>query len=215
MEPVTEAMVGTVAENLPTNLRGANNQVMHINQVFDMTTPISPSRDLPLFRTWAGKTDDNDRMHWGPDLVAQYRKADSLGLGMQISWEERPHPYEMLGYHWINDLPPAQQTLLNNLAYQELFSSKQSFPAFFNHRLDPQNNDPGTRLLGINQDDGDNWETWGGWHRWELSSLEDEPKYWEVTAWLEANALYTHDNCPHGSLIADLAVRRPQARKAL
>jgi hypothetical protein len=70
LEPIAENIVGTIAENLPTNLRRANGEVVRINDVFDMTTPISPVRDLPLFRTWAGKQDNNDRMHWGPDLVA-------------------------------------------------------------------------------------------------------------------------------------------------
>lgn len=210
-EPTSENIVGSAAENLPTNLRRANNEVVHINEVFDLTTPISPARDLPLFRIWAGKTDNNDRMHWGSDLVSQYRKADSLGLGAQISWDERPHTYETLGYHWINDKPaPEEQTFRDNLAFQENFNSKQSYPAFFNHRLDAQNNNPGTGVFGINTGDGDNWGTWGGYHNWDPAGIVDEAKTWEVTAWLTANAVFDNDNCPHNALTADLAIRKPQ-----
>lgn len=204
---------GSVEENLPTNLRDGNNNVVHINEVMDLNTPISASRDLPLFRTWAGKTDNNDRMHWGPDLVAQYRKADSLGWGIQISWDERPHVYDVLGYHWIENLPASQQTFRDNLAQQELFRNNQSFPAFFNHRLDADNNNPGTGALGINLGDGDNWGTWGGYHNWDTGTLVDETGAWEVTAGLTATAPFPADNCPANSLMADLAIRRPQQFK--
>ncbi len=213
LEPTSESILGTVAENLPTNLRRDNNEVVRINEVFDMTTPLSPQRDFPLFRTWGGKNDANDRMHWGTDLVAQYRKADSLGWGMQISWDERPHTYDTLGFHWIDDIPSANQTFQDNLAYQERFNSKQSYPAFFNHRLDPQNNDPGTGLIGINNGDGDNWGTWGGYHRWDLDNITDLPAGWSATAWLESNAIFANDNCPNNSLSADVAIRKPQQFK--
>ncbi|MGH7598236.1 MAG: T9SS type A sorting domain-containing protein [bacterium] len=213
IEPTSENILGTIAENLPTNLRRANGEVVRINEVFDMTTSTSSARDFPLFRTWAGKNDNNIRMYWGPDLVAQYRKADSLGFGVQISWDERFHTYETLGLHWINDIPATQQTFRDNLAYQENFRRNQSFPAFFNHRRDPQNNNPGTGKPGINNGDGDNWGTWGGWHNWDLQNIVDQPGRWEVTAWLTNNALFANDNSPHTSLIADLAIRKPQQFK--
>lgn len=206
-ETITQ-LQGTVEQNLPTNLRYKNNQAVQFNEVMDMVTLISSSRDLPIFRTWAGKNDPNDRMHWGPDLVAQYRKVDSLGYGIQISWDERPHTYETLGFHWIQS--NTAQTALDNLATQELFNSKQSYPAFFNHRLDPNNNDPGTGKMGINNGDGDNWGTWGGYHRWDLNSIEDQAGLWSATAWLESKAVFANDNCPSNSLIADLALRRLQ-----
>ncbi|MBK7940198.1 MAG: T9SS type A sorting domain-containing protein [Lewinellaceae bacterium] len=85
------------------------------------------------------------------------------------------------------------------------------FPAFFNHRLDPQNNNPGTGLIGINNGDGDNWGAWGGYHRWE--NTVDATGGWQTTAWLESNAVFANDNCPVSSLKADLAIRRPQLFK--
>ncbi|MCB0601895.1 MAG: T9SS type A sorting domain-containing protein, partial [Saprospiraceae bacterium] len=205
-----ETIHGTIAENLPTNLKGPDGEVIHMNQVWDMTTPISKSRDLPLFRTWAGKNDNNNRMHWAPDLIKQYRKADSLAYGMQISWDERLHVYETLGMHWIHGYSDTAQTYRDNLAYQEYFSNRQSYPAFYNHRLYPNNNDPGSGSPGINQGDGDNWGTWGGWHNWDLQEITDETDRWEVTAWLTGEAAYANDICPHQSLTSDLAIRRPQ-----
>ena len=212
-EETIVAIHGTVEDNLPTNIRDRNNINIGINQVFDMNTPLSVQRDLPLFRTWAGKNDLNSRMHWGPDLVAQYRMADSLGWGTQISWDERPHTYDTLLYHWIYGEVPLLQTYRDNLGYQELFSNKQSFPAFFNHRLDPKNNDPGTGVQGINMGDGDNWGTWGGYHNWDLQAIIDEPERWEVTAWLTYNAPFQNDICPYDFLTSDVAIRRPQQFK--
>ncbi len=213
VDETSEHIVGSIAENLPTNLRRGPNEVVRINEVFDLSTRTSVFRDFPLFRTWAGKNDPNDRMHWGPDLVAQYRKADSLGLGTQISWDERFHVYDQLGVHWINDLPSDQQTYRDNLANQEFFRSNQSFPGFFNHRLEPLNNDPGSGQIGINNGDGDNWGTWGGWHNWDLATITDEPGKWEVTAWLTGNAPFANDNCPENALLTDLSIRKPQQFK--
>ena len=212
-EETIVAIHGTVEDNLPTNIRDKNNTNIGINQVFDMNTPLSTQRDLPLFRTWAGKNDQNGRMHWGPDLVTQYRMSDSLGWGMQISWDERPHTYDTLLYHWIYGEVPLLQTYRDNLSYQELFSNKQSFPAFFNHRLDAKNNDPGIGIQGIDMGDGDNWGTWGGYHNWDLQTITDEPERWEVTAWLTYNAPFQNDICPYDFLAADLAIRRPQQFK--
>ncbi len=213
IDDASQHIMGSIDENLPTNLRRAANDVVHINEVYDLNSRTSPYRDFPLFRTWAGKNDANDRMHWGPDVVAQYRKADSLGWGTQISWDERPHVYDNLGMHWIIDFPADQQTVRDNLAFQENFNSKQSYPAFFNHRLEPLNNDPGIGTYGINNGDGDNWGTWGGWHNWDLSSITDEPGKWELTAWLTGNAVFANDICPENALLSDLAIRKPQQFK--
>jgi len=206
-------IVGSRSDNLPTNLRGWNNQTVHIEQVFSLNVPCSDQRDFPVMRVWIGKNDDNGRMHWGPAVAAQFRQADSLGWGTQIHWDERGHTYPMLDFHWIQGENPSEQTYRDNLSYQELFRSNQSYPGFFNHRLEPLNNDPGTGQLGINNGDGDNWGTWGGWHNWDLASITDEPGKWEVTAWLTGNALFTNDNCPENALLTDFSIRKPQQFK--
>ena len=38
----------------------------------------------------------------------------------------------------------------------------------------------------------------------------ETPDSWSVVAWLKGNAVFPNDNCPESSLIADLAIRRPQ-----
>ncbi len=209
----SEAIVGSATDNLPTNLRGFNGEVMHMNEIFSLNSRLSTARDLPIIRIWNGKNDPNDRMHWGPDMVAQIRVADSLGWGMQFHWDERPHVYSTLGMHWIQGFPASEQTYRDNLSFQENFNSKQSFPAFFNHRLEPLNNDPGIGVFGINNGDGDNWGAWGGWHNWDLETLSDEPGKWEVTAWLTGNAAFANDICPENALLSDLAIRKPQQFK--
>lgn len=208
VDPTSIAMVGSVADNLPTNLRGFNDEVIRINEVFNLNTRLSATRDLPLVRIWVGKNDINERMHWGADLVAQLRAADSLGWGAQIQWDERPHTYQTLGMHWIIGFEATQQTRLDDLSQQETVRSDASFPAFFNHRLESQNNDPGSGLMGINNGDGDNWGSWGGWHRWD-NVFEDED-LWMTSAWLESGAAFDNDNCPVNSLKADVAIRKPQ-----
>ena len=129
---------------------------------------------------------------------------------MQLFWDERTHTYENLSMHWIMSTTPSTQTVRDNLFYQQGFRNNQSFPAFFNHRLDVQNNDPGSGIIGTGLGDGDDWGTWGGWHDWDRETIEDQEARWAVTAWLTDVAAYANDNCPHTSLLADLAIRRPQ-----
>jgi len=203
-------LIGTPADNLPTNLRGTGSLVVRIADVFSLTAITSPQRDFPLFRIWDGKNDNNVRMMWGPDVVRQFRIADSLGSGAQIQWDERPHTYETLGFHWIEEIPDAKQTYRDNLSYQETYRSNQSYPAFFNHRLDAQNNNPGSGVIGINKGDGDNWGNWGGYHIWDLDNITDQANSWGITSWLESKAIFNNDNCPVNSLTADLAIRKPQ-----
>ncbi|MGB3079522.1 MAG: T9SS type A sorting domain-containing protein, partial [Saprospiraceae bacterium] len=144
--------------------------------------------------------------------VANFRAADSLAFGSQLNWSEREHGPDTgpsHNDHWLNGNLSTQQTVLDDIAYEEeYFRSDVSFPAFFNHRLDPQNNDPGIGLSGIDNGDGDNWGTWGGYHRWE--NVQENNLKWQTTAWLESNAVYSNDNCPNDFLTADLAIRKPR-----
>lgn len=148
-------------------------------------------------------------------FVGRSHKADSLGFGIQNMWSERNHGMDTgpdYNDHWISRIPPTQQTAVDNVAFTEShFRSDQSLPAFFNHRLDPNAHDPGTGLIGINNGDGDNWGAWGGYHRW--ANLVENAGNWQITAWLESNAVFANDNCPDDHLSADLAVRRPQIFK--
>lgn len=212
-DPASIRIVGSMAQNLPTTLTGYQGQTIGMNEVFSANVRCSADRDLPLMRTWVGKNDDNDRMHWGPDLAAQFRLADSLGQGIQIHWDERSHTYPILNFHWIQGVNPDEQTYRDNLAYQEYFSSNQSYPGFFNHRLEPLNNDFGSGTIGINNGDGDNWGTWGGYHNWDLNTLTDEPGKWEVSAWLTADAVFDNDVSPNPALLTYMSIRKPQQFK--
>ncbi len=212
-EPTSNvAVFGEPTQNFPTNLKNRAGQTIRLLNLWNLLDNCSASRDLPLFRHWHSKNDDNATMKWDAYVVENFRKADSLGIGVQDMWSERNHGVDTgpdYNDHWVNGSQPNQQTALDNVAFAESrYRSNESFPAFFNHRLDPQNNDPGTGLPGIDNGDGDNWGAWGGWHRWE--SMNEDEHSWSVDAWLESNAVFANDNCPHNSLKADVAIRRPQ-----
>lgn len=212
-ESNTIYIFGTKASNLPTNLKNRNGETVRFYDLWDLYTNCSSQRDIPLIRHWHGKNDDNGTMHWSPVVVQNFRICDSIGTGIQNFWSERPHGVDLapdFNDHWIMGLPAIQQTATDNVDFAEArFRSNKSFPAFFNHRLDIKNNDPGTGMIGINNGDGDNWGTWGGYHRW--GNVSETAHSWEVTAWLESSAIYPNDNSPEDFLTADLAIRRPQA----
>ena len=205
-------LFGDRFDNLPTNLRDINGSVVSMSQVFDLTSNISPYRDLPLVRVFDGKNDQNEAMHWDTATVENYRKADSLGYGMQLYWDERGHGIDLwLNSHWAHSANSLDQTLRDNAAYQYRYSSNQSFPAFYNHRLDTANNDPGTGVGGIPSPDGsDDWGTWGGWHDWDVNSIIDSDSCWEVCAYLIGQFISAIDISSHDSLKADVAIRKPQ-----
>lgn len=209
------AVFGEPSQNFPTNLINRKGETVFFLQLFNITDNISPARDLPLLRSYHGKNDDNGTMRWDAYVVESYRIADSMGHGMHLFWSERAHGIDTspaFDDHWIKGNNPNQQTNYDNVDYVEAhFRSDISYPAFFNNRLDPNANDPGDGTIGTGaQGTGDDWGAWGGWHRWDNASIIDQPGIWRVEAWLESNALFGNDNCPYDSLVADLAIRRPQ-----
>lgn len=198
--------------NYPTNIKNKQGETVRLKSLWNLLDNCSSSRDLPLIRNYHSKNDDNGIMHWSPYVVENFRKADSLGIGVQTMWSERAHGVDTgpdYNDHWVSGLNANQQTEVDDVAFAESrYRSNLSFPAFFNHRLDPQNNDPGVGTIGINNGDGDNWGTWGGYHRWKV--LNETEGEWVAEAWLESNALYGNDNCPNDYLTADMMIRRPQ-----
>ncbi len=209
------ATFGEPSLNFPTNLKNQAGETIHLLHLFNLLDNCSASRDLPLIRHWHSKNDNGSTMGWDAYVVENYRKADSLGIGIQSMWSERAHTMDdapLFNDHWIKGNQANQQTALEDVAFAESrYRSDESFPAFFNHRLDPKNNDPGTGMFGINNGDGDNWGAWGGWHRW--GNTAESAGTWQVTAWLESNAVFGNDNCPHDFLTADLAIRKSQQFK--
>lgn len=213
---LVDVAFGTPALNFPTNLKGYSGETIHFSNAADLETRISAARDLPLLRSFHSKNDTGNSNHWDAEVVRQYQIADSLAWGAQLFWSERAHgPDTGPDYndHWINGNQATQQTIVDDIAYEEgYFRSDVSFPAFFNHRLDLQNNDPGDGTPGIGPNGvGDDWGAWGGYHRWEHPV--ESAGQWQTTAWLESNAVFSNDNCPNNQLRADLAIRKPQSFK--
>jgi pimeloyl-ACP methyl ester carboxylesterase len=213
-----DVVYGTTALDFPTNLKGYFGETIHYDHAMDLETRLSSTRDLPLIRCFHGKNDVGGGNEWDINVVEQYRSTDSLGWGAQLYWSERSHgPDTGPDYndHWINGNLATQQTVVDDIAYEEkTFRSDVSFPGFFNHRLDPQNNDPGDGTPGTGPAGvGDDWGTWGGYHRWDWDNITDLAGHWSAVAWLESNAIFANDNCPHNALNADLAIRKPRQFK--
>lgn len=217
---ISDVVYGPTALHFPTNLTDYEGNTVPFTNAADYYTRHSNQRDLPLMRFYHAKNDNDGTStgnSWDAGVVANFRTADSLGFGAQLNWSERAHgPDTGPDYndHWINGNSASQQTIVDDIAYEEThFRSDVSFPAFFNHRLDAQNNDPGTGLNGINNGDGDNWGTWGGYHRW--GNTQESATDWQTIAWLESNAVFDNDNSPHDALTSDLAIRKPRAFKPI
>lgn len=211
--------------NLPTNLirRSSADPIVRIYQAFNLNDRNSTERDLPLVRMFHGKNDDRGLMKWDAYVVQEYRKADSLGWGMQLYWGERNHGLEgwwLHKDHWSFGLD--SQTIRDNVSYEETYRSDISYPAFFNHRLDQKNHDPGDGTVGADDEPGTDisgvghdWGTWGGYHDWNRQTIIDSTQRWRVTAWLIDSALFAADNSPNKFLTADVTLRRTRQFKPL
>ncbi len=212
---ISSAFMGTPTQNLPTNLINDKGQPVRMYEVFDLSTRISSERDLPVWRSWHGKNDVNETMRWDANVVAEYKRADANGSGMQLFWDERPHVFfDSLKYHWIMGLSNLQ-TERDDAAYQTRYRVHQSYPAFYNHQNYPganKNPGDGTRGTGSNGV-GDDWGSFGGYHDWDVNSIVDTPGRWEVTAYLIGQSSHTVDNSIDASLTSDLAIRKPQQFK--
>ena len=58
---------------------------------------------------------------------------------------------------------------------------------------------------------GDDWGTWGGYHRWEDAKIVQGcwgPGTFTATLWLEDSSAFLNDRCPVDYLDADMYVRR-------
>lgn len=208
------AIFGSPSDDFYTNLVNQNGDKVKLSQVWNIIDNTSPERDWPLMRVYHSKQDDNGTMRWDDYVVENYRKADSLGMGVQLFWSERAHGIDegpSYNDHWHNGLAADQQTGYDNTAYEEAhFRSDAWLPAFFNHRLDPAAHDPGDGSLGIGPNgSGDDWGTWGGYHRWEdLKVVEGfYGLNFEGTFWLEDSTEFINDNCPVDYLDADLYIK--------
>lgn len=207
------AVFGEPDQNYPTNLVDRFGATVRLLDLWNLIDNCAPARDWPYIRSYHGKNDDNETMQWDAYVVENYRRADSTATGAALFWSERNHDMEAapaLGDHWILGTLPAQQTATDDVATGEMSRADRSFPAFYNHRLEPEANDPGDGTLGTGGSGvGDDWGSWGGWHRWDWNAVEESEHNWSVVAWLESNAVFPNDNCPFDILGADVAIRKP------
>lgn len=205
---------GLRADLLPTLLRNPGGQSVPWTEIYDLTHPISPQRDLPLWRVFHAKHDDNPVMHWDANVVAQFEAADASGHGYELWWDEGVHsPGEVPSYFHGGVAAPLQ-TGRDDVVYQWRYRNDQSYPAFYDHRLYPNSHDPGDGTPGTTADSvysGDDWGAWGGFHDWEPDSIVDTPTVWSTKYWLITGSTHLPDNAPHDSLLSRLAIRRPQA----
>lgn len=197
-------ILGWPEDDLKCNLVDAGGDSIPVYKVFDLSTSLAPGKDLPLFRSFHGKNDTSDTMMWDAFVTDQYRLADSLGMGMQLYWDERTHTPP--GY-WANGYTSDLQSERDNVAYQETFGVHQSFPAFYGHRLFPGIPAPGDG----DPASGDPRGTWGGYHDWNRDTLVDEPERWEATIFLISGSPWLPDNTPVDSLLSKFTIRRAQS----
>jgi len=209
-----KTILGTTTQNLPTNLRNRQGQVVRVFDLHNLSTPIAGERDLPLMRSWHGKNDDRGTMEWDAHVVEEYKLADSSRWGMQLYWDERPHELLDMNFHWINGLGNLQ-TERDDAAYQVRYRAHQSFPAFYHHQKYPgTNKNPGDGTVGTGGVGvGDDWGSFGGYHDGDVNAIVDSPGRWEVVAYLIGQSSHLVDNSPDASLTADLAIRKPQQFK--
>ncbi len=209
------AIFGSSTDDFYTNLTNRAGGKVKFRQLWNIIDNTSPERDWPPMRVYHSKNDDNGIMRWDAYVVENYRKADSLGMGVQLYWSERAHGIDEgpnYNDHWHNGNLPSQQTGYDNTAFEEAhFRSDESFPAFFNNRLQSGAGDPGDGTPGIGPNGvGDDWGTWGGYFRWEDVKVSQSlyGPIWEGTVWLESNAVFDNDNCPIEQLAVDIIPRR-------
>ena len=205
---------GVPGDSLRCNLIDATGDSIPVYAAFDLNSRLSVARDLPLIRSWHGKNDINEIMMWSPLVVAEYERADSLGWGMQLYWDERQHGLPSPYAYWAEDTFVAAQTQRDNAAYQQRYRVGESFPAFHNHRIQAGASWPGDGTGGTSQTGGgvgDDWGTWGGYHDWDPDSIVDTPGTWSADIFLIDSSAWIKDNAPADSLVSDFALRRPQA----
>ncbi len=198
---------------MPTNLTRAGGQTVLVHEMFDLTHSASAARDLPLFRSFHGKHDDNGTMMWDADVVSEYEGADAAALGAHLYWDERKHSVGAIPSYFTHGNSAALQTRRDNVSYQGRYRKDVSYPAFYDHRLYANGRDPGDGTRGTSVDSsysGDDWGTWGGFHDWSPDSILDTPTRWETAIWLVAGELAPPDSCPYDSLHSRVAIRRAQ-----
>jgi len=203
--------LGTPEQDLRTSLERTPGDFVRVADLFDLTTPTSDQRDLPLIRMIHGKNDCCGVMTWDAEVVAEYRKADSSGIGAHLYWDLREHGWSGIPGYWTEGGDDALQTGRDDVARQETWHVSRSYPAFFNLQASPDSitGDPGDGSRGSVS--GDDWGTWGGYHVFSPATLTDTPGVWQAAVFLLGlSTSHPRDNSPVERVVSDVAIRRPQ-----
>ena len=230
-EPALAAIYGTASDNFETSIRNAAGEPVRMLEVTRFAEHISPVRDLPFFRHYAGKCDDNNQQQWGPIVLDQMRWSDANAIGLHFYWDLRKHGLNEWQDYWVDATSPAtlaNQTRRDDVRNQSRYRNDQSYPAFFNVQNYADHGDPGPGYIGANSTpspcglakdendnlvaNGDDRGTWGGYFDWEPATIVDTNAGWQCTAFLvgSASGYAPIDESPHAQLTADIAIRRPQ-----
>jgi hypothetical protein len=201
LEPLAEEypFVGSVSQNLPTNLPGAPS----VLEVMDLYTVLSKTeRDIPFGKIVIGRADRGRASRWTARKVQTFKRLNDTSFGCHLYWDERGHVYTP-GSHWADSFRLKAKALTR-------YRSDQSFPAFFNDDQDSKT--PGRQPNMGNGDasDGDVWGTWGGYCSWEPDTVVDSRTKWETTIFLVESSSYVNDVPSFASSRTDISIRRPQ-----
>lgn len=233
-DPAFASIYGTAAQNFPTSITNRFGEPVRMLALTRFADDISPTRDLPFFRHYAGKCDDNNHRQWGAIMLDQMRWSDEQGIGLQFYWDLKSHGFETWIDYWVDATSPLtllRQTQRDDVRNQSRYRNDRSYPAFFHLQNYPDHGDPGPGYLGANSPgsqcglardekgdlvfNGDDHGTWGGYFDWDTSGIVDTPTNWECTLFLvNSNTGYADiDACPLPALVTDVALRRPQQFK--
>lgn len=230
--PAFESIYGTATDNFATAVLNSSGMPVRMLELTRFAEHISPERDLPFFRSYAGKCDNNNDRQWGTVVLDQMLWSDEQATGLHFYWDLRSHGFDKWTDYWVDATSTATlllQTQRDDVRQQARYRNDQAYPAFFNARHYPNHGDPGPGFLGgstasspcgLARDpggnlvaNGDDHGTWGGYFDWE-TNIVDTATNWACALFLvgpvDLSGLAGVDESPHQSLTVDVAVRRPQ-----
>jgi hypothetical protein len=216
---------GNWTDNLPTSLIGPAGTPLGVNDVFTMTTRISPTvRDIPVTRVIYGKRDQDSSATWSPAQRAVFDSLNDSGWGYMLFWDEREHGVEKwtLETSDVGDgnpdpwpdiaqwLVPSRTGRMRAQYLVDRYRANLSYPGFSNVDADAvtagTQPDPGDGDPSL----GDPWGTWGGYMDWLPASIVDMPTRWEAVVWATNTQVVPIDNAVATSYVAAVAPRRTQ-----
>jgi pimeloyl-ACP methyl ester carboxylesterase len=230
-DPIFITTFGSAANNFPTTVINRFGETVRMLELTAFAVDISPVRDLPFHRHYAGKCDDNNQRQWRSVMLDQMRWSDQQGTGLHFYWDLRDHGPEQWRDYWVDattEMTLQTQTRRDDVRAQVRYRNDQSYPAFCNVQSYSNHGDPGPGYIGGSTNmspcgraedengspvaNGDDHGTWGGYFEWDTTSILDTPTAWQCTAALvgPGTGYAPVDASPFAVLTADITIRRPQ-----